>query len=272
MLGIATFVSMDGLMKHLAVSMGVYNAIFWRVLGTVFVAGGYFVLRRSQWPTAAAMRLHVRRALLSAVMSYLFFWGLIYVPLAEAIALSFIAPLIALYLAAVLLEERITAAAIVASLLGFAGVIVIMFGKLGQEYEARFWWGVVAVLGAAALYAYNLILQRQQAILAKPVEIAFVQTAIVLLLYLLAAPVLAVVPATEQWGEIALTSSLAFISVLFMSWAYARAETRILIPIEYTAFVWAALGGWLFFNESLTLSTVAGTTLIVLGCVIAARH
>ena len=51
-----------------------------------------------------------------------------------------------------------------------------------------------------------------------------------------------------------------------------RAETRMLIPIEYTAFVWAALGGWLFFNESLTLSTVAGTTLIVLGCVIAARH
>ena len=50
--------------------------------------------------------LHLWRGLVVSVMAFLFFWGLARVPLAEAIGLSFIAPLIALYLAAVLLKEK----------------------------------------------------------------------------------------------------------------------------------------------------------------------
>jgi len=52
----------------------------------------------------------------------------------------------------------------------------------------------------------------------------------------------------------------------------ARAEAKVLLPVEYTAFIWAALFGWLFFAEALTLSTVAGTVLIVSGCLLAARQ
>jgi S-adenosylmethionine uptake transporter len=55
-----------------------------------------------------------------------------------------------------------------------------------------------------------------------------------------------------------------------MSWAYARAQARILIPVEYTAFVWGALFGWLVFNEVVTITTIAGTVLIVFGCLVAA--
>jgi S-adenosylmethionine uptake transporter len=44
-----------------------------------------------------------------------------------------------------------------------------------------------------------------------------------------------------------------------------------LLPIEYTAFIWAALIGWLMFGEAVTLATVGGVALIVFGCWIAAR-
>ena len=44
-----------------------------------------------------------------------------------------------------------------------------------------------------------------------------------------------------------------------------------LIPVEYTAFVWAALLGWWVFGEALTWPVLVGTALIVAGSLIAAR-
>jgi len=68
------------------------------------------------------------------------------------------------------------------------------------------------------------------------------------------------------------TAVLGVASLMLLSWAYARAEAKVLIPIEYTAFIWAALFGWLLYGEILTLTTLAGTTLIVAGCLVAARQ
>ena len=55
-----------------------------------------------------------------------------------------------------------------------------------------------------------------------------------------------------------------------IAWAYARAEAQVLVPVEYTGFVWAALFGWLFFREAVTLPTIVGVVLIVIACWIAA--
>jgi S-adenosylmethionine uptake transporter len=58
---------------------------------------------------------------------------------------------------------------------------------------------------------------------------------------------------------------------MLLSWGYRRAEAQALVPIEYTGFVWAALFGWLWFDEAVTAATIAGTALIVTGCWIAVR-
>jgi S-adenosylmethionine uptake transporter len=60
-------------------------------------------------------------------------------------------------------------------------------------------------------------------------------------------------------------------ALLFLSWGYARAEAQVLVPIEYTGFLWAALFGWLLFDEQVEPATVAGAVLIVFGCWIATR-
>ena len=271
-LGIATFAGMDVLMKGLAIEMGAYNAMLWRTSISVLIAAALFLWKRTRWPGPSIIRLHVWRGVVTSLMAFLFFWGLIYVPLAEAIGLSFIAPLIALYLAAVLLKEKIGNKAVLASVVGFFGTLVIVGGKLGGQYSDDIGFGIAAILLSAVLYAYNLILQRQQAMVAEPFEIAFFQSATMISIYILFAPFLAVTPVIGKLPELAGAAVLGMTSLLLLSWAYARAEAKILIPVEYTAFIWASLFGWLVFAEEITVPTLAGTALIVLGCLVAARQ
>jgi S-adenosylmethionine uptake transporter len=272
MLGIASYSMMDVVMKGLAIQMGAYNAMFWRTSIGLVIAASLFAWKRQRWPERSVIRLHVWRGVVMSLMAFLFFWGLVYVPLAEAIGLSFIAPLVALYLAAVLLGEKIGGKSMFASVIGFVGALIIVAGKLSGDYSDDIGKGMGAILASALLYAYNLILQRQQALLAKPIEIAFFQNVTVVTIYLLFAPLLAVAPANDLLPELVLSAVLGITSLLLISWAYARAEAGILIPVEYTAFIWASLLGWLVFAEAVTLPTVAGTALIVLGCLVAARQ
>jgi len=271
-LGIATFAVMDALMKGLSIAMGAYNAVFWRTGIALALASVLFAATRTRWPGSAVIRLHILRGAVTSLMAFLFFWGLAYVPLAEAIGLSFIAPLIALYLAAVLLNEAVGEKAVLASITGFAGALVIIAGRWSGEYSDEIGKGIAAILLSAVLYAYNLILQRRQALMAGPIEIVFFQNGTMFVAYLLLAPFAAVVPAPEQLPQLVGAALLATASILLLSWAYARAEANILIPVEYTAFVWAALLGALVFAESVSAATLGGTALIVIGCLVATRQ
>jgi S-adenosylmethionine uptake transporter len=270
--GIASFGAMDAVMKALSLDMGVLNALFWRSLVATFLAAALFAFGARRWPDPATLRLHIKRALVTTAMAFLFFWGLARTPMGEAIAISFIAPLIALYLAVVLLGETVGKRSIFASLMGLAGVVVIVAGKAGTgSFDRAAQLGIAAILGSAVLYAWNLILQRQQAQIASPQEIALFQNLIVTLVYALSLPFLGAIPGGEfaanwQWGLVVLGAGLGVVSMLMLSWGYARAEAQALVPIEYSMFIWAVLLGWLFFDESIGLATIAGTVLIVAGC------
>jgi S-adenosylmethionine uptake transporter len=268
-LGIATFSAMDAAMKGLSIALGVYNALFWRMAIGLVLAGALYLVARCDWPGREAMRLHLVRGAVTTVMGLLFFWGIARMPLAEAIALSFVAPLIALYLAAVLLKERVGRQAILASLIGFTGVIVIVANRAGEGGADL--WGALAIIGSALFYAYNIILMRQQALVARPVEIAFFQNLTVLGLLGLAAPLLAEIPDRAHLPALGLAATLAMASMLLLAWSYARAEAQRLAPVEFTGLVWAALFGFLVFGEEVSLATILGAALIVTGCILAAR-
>jgi S-adenosylmethionine uptake transporter len=258
-------------MKDLSISIGAYNAVLWRNLIGSLLSGLLFVVTRQAWPTAGNLRMHLWRSFVVAIMALSFFWALARLPLAESIGLSFIAPVVALYLAAILLGEKIGREAMIASVAGLAGVAVILFGRFSGEYSSEALWGVLAVLFSAVVYAYNLILARQQAQAAGPIEIAFFQNLLVSAVLALAAPWLLVPVASGELPMLAGAAILAIIALLLLSWAYARAEAQILIPVEYTGFVWAAIFGWLFFSEPVTLTTLFGTALIIVGSLVAAR-
>lgn len=258
-------------MKGLSLSIGLYNALLWRAITGTILGLALMLLTRQRWPTRAVLRLHLLRGTVVAAMASLFFWAIMRLPLAEAIALSFIAPLIALYLAALLLKERVGRQAIGASLLGLIGVGVILSGRLRGDYDANALLGALAVLGSALLFAWNLILQRQQAQRASPIEVAFFQHLVMLGVFGLGAPFWAMLPPAGAVPLVLLAATLAFTSLAALAWAYARAEAQRLIPVEYSAFIWAAIVGWLAFGEKVTPTTIAGTLLIVAACLIAAR-
>ena len=269
--GIGTFSLMDAAMKDLALSIGAYNAVMWRNSVGALLMGVLFVGTRQKWPPAHLLKIHLWRSIVVAVMAVSFFWSLTKLPLAEAIGLSFIAPVIALYLAAVMLKETIGKEAIWASLAGLGGVAIIMAGRLSGHYTMDHIWGAAAVLFSAVVFAYNLILARRQAQVSGPIEIAFFQNLFVALTLGLAAPWFLQPIGMSDAPLVGASAALAVISLLLLSWAYARAEAQILIPVEYTAFVWAAFFGWLFFAEPITWPVLLGTALIVGGSLIAAR-
>ncbi len=273
MIGIATFSGMDAVMKGLVIALGIYTTMLWRMLAGVVIAGALFAFR-PRWPAAQVMRLHLSRGMLTTVMAMLFFWGLARVPLAQAIALAFIAPLIALFLASSWLGERIGRRTFAASLIAFGGVLLIFVGQARAELGEEALLGSIAILASALCYAVNIILMRSQALVAKPVEIAFFQNLIVAILLIAAWPLFggAEIPPDGQIPLILLASLLSTASLLLLSWAYARAEASYLAATEYTSFLWAMLLGWLVFGESVSAFTLAGAALIVGGCFLAARR
>jgi len=271
-LGIALFSGMDAVMKGLVLAIGTFATMFWRNLAGIFLSGALYLPRRKGWPSHKTMRIHISRGVLSSGMGFLFFWGLGRVPIAQAVALAFIAPLIALFLAAVLLKETIGSRTIGASLIAFAGVLVIFVGQAQADLGREATIGSVAILVSAALYALNIIIMRQQALVAEPLEITFFQSVIVTTVLLLAVPFAGVdFPPAAQWPWLLFASILAISSMLLLSWAYARAEASYLAATEYTAFLWAMLFGWLLFDEGVSLFTLGGAMMIVAGCILAAR-
>jgi S-adenosylmethionine uptake transporter len=269
--GIAVFSGMDALMKGLVLAIGVYNALLWRGLAGVATSGAPYLLRPHRRPTRTAMRLHVLRGVVSTAMGLLFFWSLGQLPMAQAIALTHIAPLLSLFLAAWLLGEPVRRRTVLASLLALAGVALILIGQGRAELGQGAFLGAMAAIGSAICYAWNIVLMRQQALVAGPPEIAFYQSVVVTAVLALAAPWLAAWP-TGQWPAILSAALLTVASLFLLSWAYARAEASYLAPTEYTAFVWAAILGFLVFGERVSPWTLAGAAFIIGGCVWAARR
>lgn len=270
--GIGLFALMDAYMKSASTAIGAYSALLWRCLAGFLIIAPVWWWQIRRWPERNALKIHLLRGVVGSFMALTFFFALVRLPLAEAIAISFIAPLLALYLATLVLGERLQPRAIMAAVLGLAGTLVIVGGRIGREAltaDARL--GLAAVGLSALLYAWNLILQRQQALVASPSEVATFQNGVVCLTLGLAAPFMLRIPQGPVAIDIGAAAILAVAAAMLLSWAYRRAETQVLVPFEYTGFLWAALFGWLFFAEPVHLSTVAGAALIIVGCWIAGR-
>lgn len=271
LLGIASFSAMDAVMKALTIEMGAYNAMLWRSLLALAMTAPFYSWSFRRLPDRPALRLHLLRGSIAGVMAFTFFWGIARVPLAEGIALSFVAPLIAIYLSAVFLHEQVRPGAVTASIISFAGVALIAVTRARGEFSEETLWGLASIMVSAVLYAFNIVLMRAQAQAAQPVEIAFWQNFIVSVQLALLAPFFAILPSADALTRMAGASALTVIALFTLAWAYARGETQHLVPTEYTAFIWASLLGWWWFDESVSLSTIAGCALIVTGCLMATR-
>jgi S-adenosylmethionine uptake transporter len=270
---VAVLSIMDAAMKHLVLVIGIVAVSVWRALLNLAISAALYLPRRASWPARGTLNIHVGRGLVVTLMAFLFFWGIGRVPLAQAIALTFIAPLIALLLAALVLKEDIGSRSIAGSLIAFCGVIVIVLGQASAAVGDDALLGISAILGSALCYAVNIVMMRRQALKARPLEINFFQSVTVMAVWLAVLPFAGPPEWPDgQWLWIAVAASLSTAGTLLFAWAYARGEASYLAVTEYSAFLWAALMGWLVFREPVSGYTVTGAALIVGGCLLAARR
>ena len=260
-------------MKHLVLAIGIIAVSVWRAAANMAISAALYLPGSKTWPSRSNLKIHVWRSVIVVVMAFLFFWGIGRVPLAQAIALTFIAPLIALLLAAVVLDEHIGSRSIAGSIVAFAGVLVIVLGQARANASPELLLGTAALIGSALCYAVNIVLMRRQALAARPLEINFFQCLSILAIWIVALPLVGVPQwPGGQWLWIAVAATLSTSGTLLFAWAYARGEASYLSATEYSGFLWASALGWLVFREPVSQYTLGGAVLIVIGCFVAARR
>ena len=270
---VAVLSIMDAVMKHLVIAIGIVAVSIWRAVVNLLLSGGLYLPRRQTWPSRRILWIHVSRSVVVTIMAVLFFWGIGRVPLAQAIALTFIAPLIAMLLAPLFLREKLAGRSIAGAVAAFAGVLIIVLGQARAEVRPDVLLGIAAILGSAVCYSVNILMMRWQALAAKPLEINFFQSVVVMLLWVAALPLVGL----PEWPRgqsswIVVASILSTSGSLLFAWAYARGEASYLAVTEYSAFLWASSLGLLVFREHVSPATLAGAVLIVGGCLVAARR
>ena len=227
----------DGVMKWMTASYPIGEVIFIRSLFVLIPvallawrAGGLGGLRVHNIRGQA-----VRTVLTLASMGF-FVTGLRHLPLAEAIALTFVSPLFVTALAPPLLGERVGWRRWLAVLVGFAGVL-IMIRPGGEALR----WVVLLPLGAALTFGLANIVTRRLSATESSVSILAVSMFSVTLVSLATAPFGWREPAIGDVAFLALAGIFLGCAHFLMIEAFRLAEAAVAAPFHYSALIWALI-------------------------------
>lgn len=271
-LAIASFVSMDASVKSLAPRYDALQLAFFR-----FASGSVFAVLlwlrfRSPMPARAEWRFHAWRCGLLLLSLVGYFHALTLLPLAQAVAMSYVAPIATSLLAVWLLGERPSPWIWLALACGVAGVGVALWPELRAQGSGAQLQGLLSAGLSALAFSGVMILARRQA------QRDALWT--ILLLQNLGPMLLLAAPAAWDWrpfqaadlAVIGLVGAFATVGLLALTWAFSHLEASRVAPLEYTSFVWAVLLGYLLFGEVPSVHTAVSAALIVAGCMLLLRR
>jgi len=264
---------MDALIKLLTARYPTLEIAFLRYVFGLVGAIVYTAWVRPGWPTREATVHNSLRALLIVVTATSFFFALGRLPLADAIALSFISPVLTALMGALLLGERLDWRIAVALCAGLAGMLLIVGGSLGSgHYSDEVLLGAVAVLVSAIGYSLNIIMLRHRATRDSLAHIVLFQNLGPALILAVPGVIVWIAPTSTDLALFALLGTLGVIAHTMLAHAFARLEAARLAPVQYLTLVWGVVFGFLFFAEIPGLATVLGALLIVLGTLVSQRR
>jgi drug/metabolite transporter (DMT)-like permease len=268
--GVAFLCVMDAAMKHVVATTHPLTATFGRSLLSLVFAIPLWLAAGRPALTRDVLGAHAIRGTVMAFSAGSFFWALTVLPLAEAVTLSFVAPLIIPFIAWALLRERPRLTSLLAGVIGFAGVLVTTQGAPESADTPERTLGIVMMMVAAVAWATSLVLLRGRASRDGPAIVVLMGGLVPAILLAPVAGVIGQMPSADAWLWLLLAAALTVAGVWMLTRAYARAEAQVLAPIEFTALAWAALLGWLFFAELPRLEVWAGAAIIIASCLFAA--
>jgi S-adenosylmethionine uptake transporter len=257
---------MDAIIKLLTVHYPTLQIAWLRFLFGSIGAGLLVAVTRPGWPGRETIMFNATRSLLVVVTATTFFFALSVLPLAEAIALSFLSPLFMVLFGVMLLGERFDTRIGVALVIGLAGMTLIVSVRAGDaSYSSDAWLGAAAAVASAVAYALVVVLLRARATRDPlPTIVLFQNLGPALILAIPAAYVW--VPTTAAHRALfMLIGAVGVTGHYLLARAFAGAEAARLAPVTYVSLAWATIFGYLFFSELPSLAALAGAGLIVAG-------
>ncbi len=210
------------------------------------------LIPRHPWWTA----LRSVSAVVTGVMGFFAFSKL---PLAQCYAIFFAMPLLITLMAIPMLGEKVGLRRGVAVIVGLIGVIIVLRPGGGDGFGI----GHLAALGAAFTGALTSVIvrkigaeERSAVLMLYPMVLSFFAMGLIMPFVYVPMPV----------EDLALTAIMAFLGMLgalAIIAAYRSAPAVIVAPMQYSQIIWAALYGWLLFDESVDLFTAIGTGVII---------
>ncbi len=213
---------------------------------------------------------HLFRAAANGITLLAFFGALIFLPLADTVAITFVSPLIMCALAVPMLKERVGPRRWAAIVVGFLGVLVIT-----QPSGAGFGWGAVLALGAAFGDALGINITRRMSVTESSHSMLFWSSAILIAAFgaaMLALPSQWVTPSAHDLLPIAILSLTGCGAQFCLAQAFRYGEVSLLAPLEYGALIWAAVFGYVFWGDLPTLTVLAGVAIIIASSAYVARR
>lgn len=210
---------------------------------------------------------HLKRGTLGIISMGLGFYGLLHLPLPEAIALGYALPLIAVIFAALFLGETVRIYRWSAVLVGMVGVGIVSWPKLtllsdgGIQAEQAV--GAIAVLLASVLGGMAMIQVRRL--------VEEEKTSTIVLYFSMIASVFSLATLPFGWDVIDLKPQLFLIAAGFcggvaqilLTESYRHADVSTVAPFEYTSIVMGSIVAYFIFGDIPTASMLLGTAIVV---------
>jgi drug/metabolite transporter (DMT)-like permease len=267
--GIGALCVLDALAKYLALRHGAGVATFGRYASGSIIGLMVWQWQGRPWVAPGGLKPNLVRGTLIAAMALAFFWSISKLPMALVLTLTFVGPLAVPFMAALYLKEPVQPRYVAAGAMGFVGVLVTVGGMPSLSSSELLAAG--AAVFAAILYGAAAVILRSRAAADGATVITLI-AAVVPMLWL--SPVLITLPALPPLADLGLMALMGLagnIGVQLMARGYVHLQAQVSAVLEYSALPWAALFGWLVFDERVAASTVAGAAIIAGACLWASR-
>ncbi len=263
--GIALFVSavclfpfMDATAKYLTAEYHVAQIVWARYTFHLVVVA--LLLRASllKYMRSRSLRLQIVRTVLMIGATLLFFTALRFVPLANAIAINFLAPLLVVSFSAPLLKEKVEPVRWLAVAIGFVAVLLIIRPGLHG-----FQWASLLVVCSASCYALYQLVTRRLSTVDHPFTTLFYSGIGGFLVFSLWAPFEWKDPDTAAWLLMVLMGVIGGLSHYFLIKAFAHAPASVLAPFNYGTIVVGTAIGYVWFGNFPDQWAIAGTVILI---------
>ncbi|HRO86652.1 MAG TPA: DMT family transporter [Chiayiivirga sp.] len=186
------------------------------------------------------------------------FWAIVHLPLAEAISISYAAPLFVTIGAALVLGEVVRIRRWTAVVVGFLGVLLIV-----RPGAASFNVHTLAALAAAVLSGSVAISIKFLSRTEKPDAIVLYTTLLWVPMSLVPALFVWTWPHGITWLWVVLAGFFGTAGHMFWTRALKLGDASLLTPISFVQVLVVGVYGWLLFDETVDRWTAAGATVVL---------